>query len=89
MTKKIKINCILKFKIEVDLHIPSCLDGKIIIIKLFLLNELFNTKIDHFDYQNHDNQLLFFMCFLDKFLSSLSNFPDLKILKLNIINSWI
>jgi len=52
MTKKIKINCILKFKIEVDLHIPSCLDGKIIIIKLFLLNELFNTKIDHFDYQN-------------------------------------
>jgi hypothetical protein len=62
MTKKIKINCILKFKIEVDLHIPSCLDEKIIIIKLFLLNELFNTKIDHFDYQNHDNQLLFFLC---------------------------
>lgn len=46
MTKKIKINCILKFKIEVDLHIPSCLDGKIIIIELFLLNELFNIKID-------------------------------------------
>jgi hypothetical protein len=46
MTKKIKINCILKFKIEVDLHISSCLDGKIIIIELFLLNELFNIKID-------------------------------------------
>jgi hypothetical protein len=39
MTKKIKINCILKFKIEVDLHIPLCLDGKIIIIKFFLLND--------------------------------------------------